>query len=58
MCAELDRDSEAFRTRGLEGEFPTCSATPARSKRGVKGRVVSRAVVVAIGVSATGYRRP
>ena len=56
ICAELDRDLEAFRTRRLDGEFPYvfCDATYVKAR--VKGRVVSRAVVVATGVTASGDR--
>ena len=56
ICAELDRDLEAFRTRRLDGEFPYvfCDATYVKAR--VKGRVVSRAVVVATGVTRTGDR--
>ena len=56
ICAELDRDLETFRTRRLEGEFPYvfCDATYVKAR--VKGRVVSRAVVVATGVTRTGDR--
>ncbi len=56
ICAELDRDLEAFRTRRLEGEFPYvfCDATYVKAR--VKGRVVSRAVVIATGVTSTGDR--
>ena len=56
ICAELDRDLEAFRTRRLAGEFPYvfCDATYVKAR--VKGRVVSRAVVVATGVTRTGDR--
>ena len=56
ICAELDRDLEAFRTRRLDGEFPYvfCDATYVKAR--VNGRVVSRAVVVATGVSASGER--
>jgi transposase-like protein len=56
ICAELDRDLEAFRTRRLDGEFPYvfCDATYVKAR--VDGRVVSRAVVVATGVTAGGDR--
>ena len=56
ICAELDRDLEAFRTRRLDGEFPYvfCDATYVKARVG--GRVVSRAVVVATGVTASGDR--
>jgi transposase-like protein len=56
ICAELDRDLEEFRTRRLEGEFPYvfCDATYVKAR--VRGRVVSRAVVIATGVTSTGDR--
>jgi putative transposase len=57
ICKELDGDLEAFRTRPLgHVGFPYlfCDATYVKGR--VKGRVVSRAVVVVTGVSATGDR--
>jgi len=57
ICAELDKDLESFRTRPLgHVGFPYlfCDATYVKGR--VKGRVVSRAVVVVTGVSATGDR--
>jgi transposase-like protein len=57
ICSELDTDLEAFRTRSLgHVEFPYvfCDATYLKGR--VRGRVVSRAVVVATGVTATGDR--
>ena len=57
ICAELDRDLEAFGTRRLDGEFPYVFADATYLKARVKGRVVSRAVVVATGVTATGERQ-
>lgn len=56
ICAELDRDLEAFRTRRLEGEFPYVFADATYVKARVGGRVVSRAVVIATGVTSTGDR--
>ena len=56
ICAGLDRDLEAFRTRKLEGESPYVFADATYVKARVNGRVVSRAVVVATGVTATGER--
>jgi putative transposase len=56
ICAELDRELEAFRTRRLDGEFPYVFADATYVKGRVNGRVVSRAVVVATGVTATGDR--
>jgi len=57
ICTELDQDLESFRTRPLgHVGFPYlfCDATYVKGR--VKGRVVSRAVVVVTGVSATGDR--
>jgi transposase-like protein len=56
ICAELDRDLEAFRTRRLEGDFPYVFADATYVKARVRGRVVSRAVVIAIGVTSRGDR--
>ena len=56
ICAELDGDLEAFRTRPLEGEFPYVFADATYIKARVRGRVVSRAVVVATGVRSDGTR--
>lgn len=57
ICAELDRELEGFRTRQLDHvAFPYlfCDATYVKGR--VRGRVVSRAVVVVTGVTATGNR--
>jgi putative transposase len=57
ICAELDTDLEAFRGRPLgHVGFPYvfCDATYVKGR--ARGRVVSRAVVVATGVTATGDR--
>ena len=57
ICAELDTEMEAFRTRRLEHTtFPYlfCDATYVKGR--VRGRVVSRAVVVVTGVTANGNR--
>jgi transposase-like protein len=57
ICAELDRDLEAFRTRRLDHvEFPYVFADATYVKSRVNGRVVSRAVVVATGLTANGDR--
>jgi putative transposase len=56
ICAELDKDLEAFRTRRIEGRFPYVYADATYVKARVNGRVVSRAVVVATGVAASGAR--
>jgi putative transposase len=57
ICTELDVDMAAFRSRSLgHVAFPYvfCDATYVKGRVG--GRVVSRAVVVATGVTATGDR--
>jgi transposase-like protein len=57
ICAELDVTLEAFRTRSLEHvEFPYVFHDATYVKGRVGGRVVSRAVVVATGISRTGDR--
>ena len=57
ICAELDRDLEAFRNRPLDHvAFPYVFADATYVKGRVNGRVVSRAVVVATGVTASGDR--
>ncbi|MDQ3146929.1 MAG: IS256 family transposase [Actinomycetota bacterium] len=57
ICAELDEGLEAFRTRSLgHVAFPYVFVDATYLKARVRGRVVSRAVVVATGVSATGDR--
>jgi putative transposase len=57
ICAELDGDLDAFRHRPLDHvRFPYVFADATYLKGRVNGRVVSRAVVVATGVTATGDR--
>jgi transposase-like protein len=57
ICRELDADMEAFRGRPLgHVAFPYVFADATYIKGRVRGRVVSRAVVVATGVTATGDR--
>lgn len=56
ICVELDTDLEAFRARPLEGEFPYVFVDATYIKARVRGRVVSRAVVIATGVRADGGR--
>jgi putative transposase len=57
ICAQLDTDLDAFRARPLNHvEFPYVFADATYLKGRVNGRVVSRAVVVATGVTATGDR--
>lgn len=56
ICGELDREVERFRTRPLTGAYPYLwlDATFLKVRDG--GRVVSMAVVVAIGVRRSGER--
>jgi putative transposase len=57
ICKELDEDLEVFRTRTLgHVEFPYVFVDATFVKARVRGRVLSRAVVVATGVTATGDR--
>lgn len=56
ICEGLDAEVEQFRNRGLEGSYPYVwlDATFLKVRR--QGRVVSMAVVIAIGVRETGER--
>jgi putative transposase len=57
ICAELDRDLKAFRDRPLDHVgFPYVFLDATYVKGRVRGRVVSRAVVIATGVTALGDR--
>ena len=56
LCAELDADVERFRTRRLEGPYPYVWLDATFLKVRHDGRVVSLAVVLAIGVRASGER--
>lgn len=57
ICAELDVEVTAFRTRGLEGEHPYVWLDATYHKVRQDGRVQSMATVVAVGVTATGERQ-
>ena len=56
LCEELDAEVERFRARPLDGPYPYVwlDATFVKVRDG--GRVVSQAVVIAIGVRASGER--
>jgi transposase-like protein len=56
LCAALDEDVERFRTRPLTGSYPYLWLDATFLKVREAGRVVSQAVVVAIGVTADGVR--
>jgi putative transposase len=56
LCADLDAEVERFRTRPLVGSYPYLWVDATFVKGRVAGRVVSLAVVVAVGVRADGVR--
>ena len=57
ICSELDGDLKAFRDRPLDhAEFVYVFLDATYVKGRVRGRVVSRAVVIATGVTSTGDR--
>jgi transposase-like protein len=56
LCQALDAEVERFRTRRLEGPYPYVWLDATFAKVREHGRVVSMAVVLAVGVRATGER--
>jgi transposase-like protein len=56
ICAELDSEVERFRTRRLAADYPYVWLDATYLKVRQAGRVVSMAVVIAIGVRASGER--
>ena len=56
LCQELDSEVERFRSRRLEGVYPYVWLDATFLKVRENGRVVSMAVVIAIGVKSTGER--
>jgi len=56
LCATLDAEVERFRTRPLTGQYPYLWVDATYLKVRQDGRVVSIAVVIAIGVTAEGKR--
>jgi putative transposase len=56
LCSDLDKEVERFRTRRLDGGYPYVWLDGTFVKVRDGGRVVSQAIVVAIGVTATGER--
>ena len=56
MCAELDKEVESFRTRKLVGPYPYVWLDATFVKVRDNGRVISQAIVIAIGVTASGER--
>src|SRR4029450_1844359 len=57
VCAALDVEVEAFRSRRLEGESPYVWLDATYHKVRHDGRVISMATVAAIGVTADGERQ-
>jgi putative transposase len=56
MCAELDKEVESFRTRKLIGPYPYVWLDATFVKVRDNGRVISQAIVIAIGVTGSGER--
>jgi transposase-like protein len=56
LCTELDEEVERFRTHKLDAGYPYVWLDGTFVKVRDAGRVVSQAIVVAIGVTATGER--
>jgi len=56
LCAALDGEVERFRTRPLTGAYPYLWLDATFVKVREAGRIVSQAVVVAVGVTADGVR--
>jgi putative transposase len=56
LCQALDTEVERFRTRKLDGSYPFCWLDATFLKVRHEHRVVSMAVVIAIGVNCDGQR--
>ncbi len=56
MCKELDQMVESFRTRPLEKRYPYLWLDATYEKVRENGRVVSQALIIAIGVNEDGQR--
>ena len=56
LCQALDAEVEQFRTRRLEGGYPYLWLDATFVKARVAGRVVSQAIVIAIGATTGGER--
>jgi len=56
ICADLDEEVAAFRDRPLSGAYPYVFLDATYCKARVNHRVVSQAVVVAVGIAADGHR--
>ena len=56
ICKELDAQVHAFRTRRLDGEYPYLFLDATFEKVRENGRVISMAVLIAVGVRSSGDR--
>src|ERR687886_2620834 len=56
LCRELDAEVERFRARPLQGPYPYVTLDATFLKVRQQGRIVSVAVVIAVGVNAEGQR--
>src|SRR5256712_12153822 len=56
ICKELDAQVHAFRTRRLDGDFPYLFLDATFEKVRENGRVISMAVLIAVGVRSSGDR--
>jgi transposase-like protein len=56
LCQALDTEVERFRTRKLDGQYPCCWLDATFLKVRHEHRVVSMAVVIAVGVNQDGQR--
>src|SRR5919202_4182069 len=57
LCQELDTEVERFRSRKLEGSYPYCWVDATFVKTRQDHRVISMAVVIAVGLNATTGQR-
>ncbi len=58
LCAEIDDKVATFVNRPLEGDWPYVWLDTTYLKQRQDGRIVSVAVIVAVGVSSDGRREP
>ncbi len=56
LCKDLTKEVEAFRHRPLEDNYPFLSVDATYFKARIKGRIVSRALMIAYGVNERGVR--
>src|SRR5919199_1582561 len=56
LCKDLDAEVERFRSRPLQGPYPHVTLDATFLKVRQQGRIVSVAVVIAVGVNAEGQR--